>query len=98
MGGVSFTAGVKEALAYPLKARFEDPKIRIPDDIEIIADIRSVRKEVGAGGTLRFCAERTVDGHADRFWALALAVKAADEATSGAGMELVEKSGANFIW
>lgn len=98
VGGVSFTAGVKEALAYPLKARFEDAKIRIPDDIEIIADIRSVRKEVGAGGTLRFCAERTVDGHADRFWALALAVKAADEATSGAGMELVEKSGANFIW
>ena len=98
VGGVSFTAGVKEALAYPLKARFEDAKIRIPDDIEIIADIRSVRKEVGAGGTLKFCAERTVDGHADRFWALALAVKAADEATSGAGMELVEKSGANFIW
>ena len=98
VGGVTFTAGVKEALAYPLRARFEDAKIRIPDDIEIIADIRSVRKEVGAGGTLRFCAERTVDGHADRFWALALAVKAADEATSGAGMELVEKSGANFIW
>ena len=26
VGGVTFTAGVKEALAYPLKARFEDAK------------------------------------------------------------------------
>lgn len=51
---MTFTAGVKEALAYPLRARFEDAKIRIPDDIEIIADIRSVRKEVGAGGRLGF--------------------------------------------
>ena len=98
VGGVTFTAGVKEALAYPLKARFEDAKIRIPDDIEVIADIRSVRKEVGAGGTLRFCAERTSDGHADRFWALALAVSAADGANSNAGMELLEKEAPRLVW
>lgn len=96
--GISFTAGVKEALAYPLRSRFEDAKIRIPDDIEISADIRSVRKEVGAGGTLRFCAERTVDGHADRFWALALAVNAADTARSYGTMELLAKDEPSFVW
>jgi phage FluMu gp28-like protein len=81
--GVTFTAKVKEVLAYPVRSAFEDRKLRIPFDRDIRADLRSVTKQVSAAGTIRFTAERTPDGHADRFWALALALEAARTATSG---------------
>jgi len=44
-----------------------------------------VTKQTTAAGNIRFTAERTPDGHADRFWALALAVHAA--ATPAAPIE-----------
>lgn len=75
--GVSFTVATKEALAYPVRGAMEDRKLRIPYDPKIRADLRSVTKQVTATGNVRFTAERTPDGHADRFWALALAVQAA---------------------
>ena len=96
--GVSFTSSTKEMLAYPLRSRFEDATIRIPDDMEIRADIRAVRKETTASGGIRFCAERTADGHADRFWALALAVYAASSGSSYSRMELVGRKENGFIW
>lgn len=74
---VTFTPAVKEALAYPVRGKMEDHKIRIPYDRHIRADLRQVTKQVTAAGNIRFTAERTVDGHADRFWALALAIHAA---------------------
>ncbi len=75
--GVSFTGPMKEALAYPLRGAFEDRTVRIPHDPKIRADLRQVTKTVTAAGNIRFTAERTPDGHADRFWALALAQHAA---------------------
>ena len=74
---VTFTGQVKEALAYPLKGRMEDRAVRIPDDPVIHADLRKVKKVTTAAGNIRFEAESTPDGHADRFWALALAIHAA---------------------
>ncbi len=74
---VTFTAPVKEALAYPVRGAMEDRKLRIPDDPVIRADLRKVQKVVTAAGNIRFVAESTPDGHADRFWALALALHAA---------------------
>ncbi len=74
---VTFTSRVKEALAYPVRGAMEDRKVRIPYDPEIRADLRSVTKQTTAAGNIRFTAERTQDGHADRFWALALAIHAA---------------------
>lgn len=74
---VTFTAQVKEALAYPLKGAMEDRALRIPDDPLIRADLRKVQKVTTTAGNIRFVAESTPDGHADRFWALALAVHAA---------------------
>ncbi|WP_186389204.1 terminase large subunit domain-containing protein, partial [Stappia sp. TSB10P1A] len=76
--GVSFTAQAKEALAYPVRSRMEDRRVRIPYSGEIRADLRQVTKQVTPAGNIRFTAERTPDGHADRFWALALAIHAAD--------------------
>lgn len=74
---VTFTSRVKEALAYPVRGAMEDRKVRIPYDSDIRADLRSVTKQTTAAGNIRFTAERTPDGHADRFWALALAIHAA---------------------
>ena len=76
---VNFSAQVKEALAYPLKGAMEDRKLRIPEDATIRADLRKVQKVTTSAGNIRFVAESTPDGHADRFWALALAIHAAME-------------------
>lgn len=76
---VTFTPKVKEALAYPIRGAMEDRKLRIPHDPKIRADLRQVTKQVTAAGNIRFAAERTVDGHADHFWALALAIHAASQ-------------------
>lgn len=73
---VKFTAPVKEELAYPLRAAFEDRTIRIPGSQEIRADLRGVKKETTAAGNIRFTADRGTNGHSDRFWAVALAVHA----------------------
>jgi phage FluMu gp28-like protein len=79
--GVTFTGQVKEALAYPVKGAMEDRTLRIPEDPTIRADLRKVQKVTTPAGNIRFVAEATADGHADRFWALALATHAASAAS-----------------
>lgn len=75
--GVIFTGPVKEDLAYPVRSAFEDRSIRIGfTDDALISDIRKIRKETTASGNVRFAADRGEGGHADRFWALALAIHA----------------------
>ena len=80
---VNFSAPVKEALAMPLKASFEDRRLRIAADPEIREDLHKVRKTTTAAGNVRFEGERDDDGHADRFWALSLAVHAASGDDTG---------------
>ena len=78
--GVNFSGPVKEALAYPLRGAMEDRLVRIPEDPKIRADLRKVQKTTTAAGNIRFVADgddsTKVNGHADRFWALALALHA----------------------
>ncbi|MCX7871985.1 MAG: terminase family protein [Verrucomicrobiae bacterium] len=74
--GVHFTAQIKEHLAYALKVVFETRRIRIPDERAIVSDLRSLKRTVSVAGNMRFDAERNEHGHADRFWALALAIHA----------------------
>lgn len=74
---VMFTAGVKEDLALTLRRRMEDRALRLPADPKLAADLRSIRKETTSAGNVRYVGERNADGHADRFWALALAIHAA---------------------
>jgi phage FluMu gp28-like protein len=76
---VQFTGPVKEELAYPLRAAFEDKSVRIPNDEFVRADLRAVKKETTSSGNIRFTADRGKNGHADRFWALALALHAAKD-------------------
>jgi len=87
--GVQFTGPVKEDLAYPVRAAFEDRSVRIPNDKLIRADLRAIRKETTASGNIRFTADRGANGHADRFWALALALHAAKQPTTQFFAELI---------
>ena len=74
--GVTFTGPLKESLAYPLKAALEDKTFKMPDDDKITAAFRSIRKETTSAGNVRFVGDRTANGHADEFWAAALALHA----------------------
>ncbi len=70
--GIHFSATYKEAMALNLKKLFEDKIIRIPNDPLLIADIHAIKRKAGARGFL-YDAKANEYGHADRFWALALA-------------------------
>ena len=73
---VKFSGPIKESLAYPFKAAFEDLNIKIPFDKNLRADLRAIKKETTSAGNIRFSADRGMNGHSDRFWAGALAVHA----------------------
>lgn len=75
---IVFTRGSKEMLAGPVRSIFEDRAIRIPEDERFIGDLRMIKKE-SVGDHVRYVAEDDdgeADSHADRFWALALALHA----------------------
>lgn len=75
---VNFTAQSKSDMAMPLVRRFQDRTQRIPMDPKLREALHSVRKLVTAAGNVRLDAEHTDDGHADEFWAGALACEASD--------------------
>ena len=74
--GITFTAPVKEELAFPLRAGFEDRHLRIERSEKLRADLRGIKKETTAAGNIRFAGE-SEDSHCDRFWAKALRQHAA---------------------
>jgi len=74
---ITFTPAVKAELAEPLRMAFEDRTARVPDDRQVIADHRAIKKEQTASGNVRFAADRGKDGHSDRFWAHGLCRHAA---------------------
>jgi len=76
---ITFTAAAKEAMAGETRRDFEDKKIRLPIDDKLREDLHRVKRVVTSTGNFRFDAERSDDGHSDRFWALALAEHAAWE-------------------
>lgn len=75
---VNFTMQVKEDLATGLFQRFSEGRMRLRRiDAEVRDDVRSIRRIVTTAGNVRYDAPNTDEGHADRAWALALAVHAA---------------------
>ncbi len=73
---VPFTEASKQEMALNMKQKFEDRQSRIPIDRVIREDIHSVKKITTAAGNVRYDADRNEHGHADRFWAKALALHA----------------------
>jgi len=83
--GITFTAATKLVMATIGKQAFEDRKIRIPlGDEALRRDLHKLRKTTSPTGAPRFDAAADGDGHADRTWALFLALTAA----SGPGMPI----------
>ncbi|MBN8262732.1 MAG: hypothetical protein J0L59_10440, partial [Xanthomonadales bacterium] len=81
--GVLFTASAKLDMAVRGKEAFEDRRLRIPEARpELRADLHKLKKVTGPTGVPRFVADSDSAGHADRTWALFLALTAAAD---GAG-------------
>jgi phage FluMu gp28-like protein len=83
---ITFTMQVKEDLAVRTRRVFEEGTITIPDDKNVQGAIHAVKKFATTAGHFRFDAERTDAGHADEFWAVALALLAAQGAPCELGM------------
>jgi phage FluMu gp28-like protein len=76
---VSFTHQNKEAMVTTVKRLMTGGRLRLPDDELLLNSIRAIRRKYTEGNVLRFESDRRADiGHADLFWALALAVYGAD--------------------
>ncbi|WP_199351057.1 terminase large subunit domain-containing protein [Haliangium ochraceum] len=72
--GDTFTNDNKERWATDLKILFQRKDIALPRDRELVGQIHSIKRRVLPSGKVGFDAERsTRGGHADRFWAIALA-------------------------
>lgn len=75
--GVQLTGPARLDLALSLARRFEERRIRIRRDSATRADLMAIKRMGSeAAGTVRIVNEGKV--HADRFWAYALASRAAD--------------------
>ena len=82
---VTFTREVKEGMAVLTRQRFEERLDKIPEnEPSIERALAAVKRITTLAGNVRFDAERTDAGHADQFWAKALANMAADK--RGCGM------------
>ncbi|MBD2629900.1 terminase large subunit domain-containing protein [Trichormus variabilis] len=75
--GVLFTNTNKLVLATIGKQKFEDRKVRIPmGDSNLRSDLHSLKKLPTPTGGVRFDADATENGHADRAWAAFLGLYA----------------------
>ncbi len=70
----NFTNEAKERWATDFKITLQRREVVLPRDREVVAQVHSIKKRVLPSGKVAFDAERTSrGGHADRFWAIALA-------------------------
>ena len=76
---VTFTNTNKHHLANIIKQRFEDIQIRIPFNKILQDSLHAIKKtKTETTSAPKFDADRNAAGHADDFWALALALDAAN--------------------
>ena len=68
----------KEVLAMSVKTGLERREFLLENDREFHSQIHSIKRTPTSGGSFRYDAERNEKGHADSFWAWALANYAAD--------------------
>ncbi len=73
---VVFTAQVQNEMANIMLQEFEDKTVRVPDERTIEESLHKVQKAVTAKGNITYVAADDEHGHADEFWALALALRA----------------------
>lgn len=71
--GVVFTAEEKEIMAIDVKRGLEQKEFLLSNDKEFHRQIHSIKRTSTGGKYFRYDAERNDKGHADSFWAWALA-------------------------
>ncbi len=82
--GITLTSQVKNEMAPSTKIVFEDRNIWMPAHRDLMQQIHSVKKTVTKAGNIRFDADYDEKHHADKFWAFALALHAADRGKAAA--------------
>ena len=88
--GIVFGMQSKAEMAGRMLDVFQTRKITIPDDEPLIVDITSVEKIYSTSGNVTYHAPRTDGSHGDRFWGLALALKAAGWKKTGNSVALLK--------
>ena len=68
----------KEVLAMGVRTGLERREYELDNDRDFHAQIHSIKRTPSSGGSFRYDAERNEHGHADSFWAWALASYATD--------------------
>lgn len=86
--GVDFTSPNKELWAVEARLMMERTKIPLPLDKDIAYQVHSIKKVSSSGAHSSFDAERNKDGHADKAWALFLAIWAGKTFEKGGGLVL----------
>ncbi len=76
---VQFTGPAKEAMATAVKTQLEERAVALPESVAVRRAMQAVKRYMTPTGNIRFDAARTDAGHADEFWALALAIQAASQ-------------------
>jgi phage FluMu gp28-like protein len=71
--GIPFTSESKEILAVSVKRGLENREYLLPNSNAFHLQIHSIKQMTTLVGRFRYDAERTEKGHADSFWAWALA-------------------------
>jgi phage FluMu gp28-like protein len=71
--GVMFNIQSKEELAMGVKMGLENREFLLQNDRRFHAQIHSIKRIATSGGAFRYDSERDESGHADSFWAWALA-------------------------
>lgn len=92
---VTFTEDSKKDMAMRMKRRFEDRLVRIPASRLIRDDLDAVKKVTTPLGGVRYLTQNTSDGHADRFWAKALAERAANEGGGTPSVRAINTAGSD---
>ncbi len=78
----TLTLQSKEILAMEVKTGLERNEFELENDRDFHSQIHSIKRTPTAGGSFRYDAERNEKGHADSFWAWALANHAATAQSS----------------
>jgi phage FluMu gp28-like protein len=88
----NFTNKAKDRWATDSMIALQRREVSLPRNRDLVAQVHSIKKQMLASGKVAFDAERTSrGGHADRFWAIAIACQRERERVGGrgvAGMEI----------
>lgn len=80
--GILFNTESKEIMAQNIKIGLQRKEFILPNDKRLHHQIHSIRRIPTIGGHFRYDADRDENGHADSFWAFALANNACTDGKS----------------